>query len=168
MNQQQPMQALAAANAANIDTMRSLAYASIKAAERLMSLNLGFARTSLQQGSGAQPNANWQQMLTLQGSGIQKSATEAADYLRSVYEISAEAQADMNEALSARVDHLGEAVNSVFDVLTRSAPPGSENAMNMIRSAFADGCSAYAQMVVRTAPQAANNGQAARKSRRGQ
>jgi phasin family protein len=167
MIQQQPMQALAAANAANIDTMRSLAYASIKAAERLMSLNLGFARSSLQQGVGVQPHADWQQMLSLQGSGFQKSAAEAADYLRSVYEISAEAQADVNEAISSRVDNLGEAVTSVLDVLARTAPPGSEKAMNMIRSAFADSCSAYTQMVVRTTPQAANNGQAARKSRKG-
>lgn len=162
----QPMEALAAVNTANVEALHSLAFASIKAAERMMNLNLGLARSSLRLGADCArpaPNADWRQMLTQQSGGFQKSAQEAASYLRGVYDVSSEAQTEVNEVLSARVDDLSESVNSLLDALSRSAPPGSEKAMDMIKSAFASSCSAYAQ-IVRTAPQAAP---APKRSRRG-
>ncbi|HEX8989417.1 MAG TPA: phasin family protein [Rhodocyclaceae bacterium] len=168
MMQQQPIQALAAANAANVETMRSLAFASLKATERLMSLNLGFARASLQRGvDSVQTNGNWQQALSGQGGGFQRSAEEAAEYLRGIYDISSEAQADVNEVLSSRVDHMSTALDAMLDALARSAPPGSEKAIGMLRSALAGSYSAYAQMA-RSMPQQAGNGQAPRKTRKGQ
>ncbi len=165
---QQSMQALAAANAANVEVMRCLAQSSLKAAERLLSLNLGLARNSLRLGTEyARPDADWRQLWSQQNSGLQKSAVEAASYLRSVYDISAEAQAEMNDVISSRVGDLSESMNSMLDLLAKSAPAGSEKAVSALRAAVAGSCSAYAQMV-RSAPPAAANGPSARKSRRGQ
>jgi phasin family protein len=168
MNQQ--VEALAAANAANVEAMHSLAYASLKATERLMSLSLGFARASLRLGADCArptPNGDWRLMLSQQSSGFQKGAEEAASYLRSVYDISSETQAEVNEAISARVDGLSESVGSMLDAIARSAPAGSEKAVNMLKSAFAGTCSAYAQ-TLRVAPQGGGNGRSPKKPRRGQ
>jgi phasin family protein len=167
MNQQ--VQALAAVNAANVEAMHSLAHASLKATERLMSLNLGFARSSLRLGAEcARPaqSGDWRQMLSQQSSGFQKSAEEAASYLRGVYDISTEAQAEVNELISSRVDDLSESVGSMLDVIARSAPAGSEQTVNMLKSAIGT-WSAYAQ-TLRTAPQGGGNGQSPKKARRGQ
>lgn len=176
MQQQQPMEALAAANAANVEAMRSLANTSLKATERLMNLNLGLARTSLTLGADcAQPakNGDWRHLFSQQSNGFQKGAEEAVAYLRNVYDLSSEAQAEVNGLLSSRVDEMTDSVNSLLDVLAKSAPAGSENALAMLRSAFANGCSAYAQMVRSSqhAAAAANanaSGNGQRKARRGQ
>lgn len=163
----QSMEALAAANAANVEAMHSLAFASLKAAERLMSLNMGLAKTSLRLGADCArpaPNGDWRNLLSQQSSGLQKSAEEAASYLRSVYDISSEAQAEVGDVISSRVDELSGSVTSLLDTLARSAPPGSERAMDMLKSAFMGSCSAYMQMV-RNAPQSA--AQQPRKTRRG-
>jgi phasin family protein len=165
MNQQ--MEALAAVNAANVEALHSLAFASIKATERMMSLNLDLARNTLRLGAECArpaPSADWRQVLTQQSGGLQKGAQEAVSYLRNVYDVSAEAQAAVNEVLSSRVDDLSESVGSLLDTLSRSAPPGSEKAMETIKSAFAGTCSAYARMV-RTAPQSAGS-PAPKRSRR--
>lgn len=171
MIRQQPMEALAAANAAGIEAMRNLAFSSIKATERLMSLNLDFARNSLRLGADcARPAANsadWRQVISQQNSGLQKGAEEAAIYLRSVYDISAEAQAEMGELISARVDDFSESVNSMMDALSKSAPAGSDKAIEFMRTAFATSCSACVQMV-RNSQQVTANVQAVtpRKTRR--
>ncbi len=72
-----------------------------------------------------------------------------------------------NDVISSRVGDLSGSMSSMLDLLAKSAPAGSEKAMSMLKSAFANGCSAYAQMV-RSAPQPAANGQSARKPRKGQ
>jgi phasin family protein len=158
MNQQQQMEALAAANAANVDAMRSLAFASIEATERLLSLNLGLARNSVRLSADyVRPatGTDWKSVLAHQSSGLQNMAEEAAGYLRSVYDISSKAQADTNEVISARVEDITDSMNTVLDTLAQSAPLGSGKALDLIRSAFSASCSAYTQMV-RSAPQASS------------
>lgn len=148
MNQQ--MQALAAANAANVEAIHSLAHTSLKATERLMNLNLGLARSSLRLGADCArpaPGGDWRQVVSQQNSGLRKGAEEAASYLRSIYDLSAETQAELNEVISSRVGELSESVNELLDALAQSAPAGSGNAMGLIKSAFAGTCSAYAQMM---------------------
>jgi phasin family protein len=146
--------------------MRSLAFASIEATERLLSLNLGLARNSLRLGADCTrpaAGADWKQMLAQQSSGMQNMAAEAAGYLRSVYDISTKAQADTHEVISARVEDMTDSMNTVLDTLAQSAPAGSEKALELIKSAFTAGCSAYTQMV-KNAPQTSSQPRKARKA----
>lgn len=157
MNQQQSMQSIAAANAANVEAMRSLAFASLKATERLLNLNLGFARNSLRFGADYRPApaSDWQGLVAQQTNSLQKTGEEAAEYLRGVYDISAEAQADLGELISSRMDELGDSMTSIFEAMAKNAPAGSENAVNMLKSAVADTCAAYSRIIKTTAQQAA-------------
>ncbi|MDD5247482.1 MAG: phasin family protein [Rhodocyclaceae bacterium] len=151
MNQQYSMQALTAANLANVEAMRALGFTSIKAAERLLNLNMEWARTSLSVGADyAQPAlsaAAWQETMSRRGADLRKSSEDAAAYFRGVRDISTEAQAEMGEVVSARVNAVGEAMTSLLDTMARSVPAGSEKALAAVKSAVANTCSAYGQIV---------------------
>lgn len=156
MNQQHSIESIAAAGAANVEAMRSLASASIKAAERLVSLNLGFARNSLRLGADFKPAspADWQKIVAQQTTGFQKTSEEAAEYFRGVYDISTEAHADMTEALSSHMDEVGDSFTAFLDVVAKTAP-GSERAVDALKTAFTDNWTNYLRMMKSAAQQAA-------------
>lgn len=150
MSQQYSIQALAANNMANVEAMRSLAVTSLKATERLLALNLDLMRTSF--GFGADPSRpatdmGWQDMISRQGMGLQQTTEKAAAYLRGVYDISAEAQAEVSELMSSRVGDVSDSVTSLLDTIAQSGPAGSESAIAVVKSAIANTRSAYDHLV---------------------
>lgn len=150
--QQHSIQTIAAANAANIEAIRSLTATSLNAAERLLNLNLDLARLSLRAGAPMSQQADWQQ-----------HTKQAADYFRGVYEISTEAQANASEVLSSRVEELADSVTSLLDDVARSAPPNSGKAFEAAKSAVATACSAYSRLIRNSQPASAPQSSQSRK-----
>ena len=128
--------------------------------ERLLALNLDFARSSFDLGaSSVQPAADtdWQAMVSQQRSGLQQATERTAGYVRGVYDISAAAQAEVADLVSSRMGEVGDSMTSMLGTLTQSSPAGSEGAVAMAKSAIANTRSLYDQLIKTTQQMTAAN-----------
>ena len=150
MHKPYPLEALTSSSKANAEVIRTLASTSIKATERLMALNLDFARNALHAGGDytrQTTHAGWQKMLSRQEDILQKSAEQTAAYMRSVHEILGDAQADLTALVSSRMEEMRDSMTSMLDSMAKSSPAGSENAIAAVRSAILNTSSAYNQVL---------------------
>jgi phasin family protein len=128
MNPQVSMQDMAAAQSAHVESMQSLASAALKATERLLALNLGMVRTTLEASTGslkAGTLTHWQDMFNHHQSALQKVTEGMTSYVRSVSEITAETQAETAGLVSAHMDKVNESMISGLDKLVQGGSVGT-------------------------------------------
>lgn len=156
MSKQHATHTISATNKANIDAMKSLATTSIKATERLVALNLNFARGSINLGADyAQQISDdgLQSLMPRQDFSLQQSAETTSDYLRNTYDILAETQAEVAELTSARIHEISESMTAFIDSMAKSGPTGSEMTMAAVKTAIANANAVY-NHVIKTAQNA--------------
>jgi phasin family protein len=158
MDPHAPLKAFHEAGLANADTVRALAASAITTTERLVALNLDFARAALTRSAGlwlATPERpDWQETMAQQGSEMRQIAESGTAYLRGVYEIAAAAQGEVAEVVSSRFAESSDGLGDALDILVRNAPSGSKTAAGAMRSALASNRLAY-ENIVSTARQVA-------------
>lgn len=150
MIKQDTMQVLSLANKANVDTMQSFAEISFKAAERLLAVNMGFAKASLNLCTiytEQVPFSDWNEISPVQNATLHQATETLANYLRQAYEVTTETQADVTEIITCRVCELNDSMTTLLDTLVEAIPVGSETAMAAIKAAIIDSNSAYNEMV---------------------
>ena len=141
---------LTGVNKAGVETLVTLANAAFAGAERLAALNLNAARTLLED-SAANTRAllavkDVQDLVSLQNTLAQPGLEKATDYSRSVYQIATETREALSEVVEGQVSELNKNASLALDRAVKTAPAGSDLAVNAMRSALSAANSAYDSM----------------------
>lgn len=134
---------------AGIETLASLASATFAGMERLAALNLNAARTLMEQGADTSrallAAGDAQALLSLPGR-LKSDTEKAADYSRRVCEIATQTREALSTVVQSQVSELNASLGMQLDQAVKSAPAGSDLALNALRSALAAANSAYDSM----------------------
>lgn len=138
------------ANKAGVETFMTLANATFAGAERLTALNLNAARSFVED-SAANTRAlfavkNVEALVSLQKSLAQPDSQKASAYSRRVYEIATETKEALSQVVEAKVSELNKNIDLALDKAVKTAPAGSDLAVNALRTAISAANSAYDSM----------------------
>lgn len=131
----------------NVEIVANTAFAGI---ERLASLNLATARSSLEEGA-----ANMKALLSvkdvpsfvaLQQSLAQPAVEKAIAYSRGVYEVVSQSANELVRLFEGHASELNKNVSTAIDNALKNAPVGSEVAVTAVKSAMSAANSALDQM----------------------
>lgn len=147
-----------AANKANIETLFGLTNKAFEGVEKLVELNLQVAKAAMgevAEGTKAALSVkDAQELMTLQAGLLQPTAEKAVAYGRHVYEIAAATNAEVAVVAEAQMAEMQKRFVTAVDIASKNAPAGSENAVSLVKSAFAAANNAY-ESVHKAAKQAA-------------
>lgn len=137
-------------NKAGVDTFMTFANASFAGAERLAALNLNLARNFFED-STASTRAllavkDVEALVALQKSLTHPDTEKATTYTRRVYEITTQTQEALSQAVEAKVAELNKNLDLALDEAVKTAPVGSDLAVNALRSVISAANSAYDSM----------------------
>jgi len=141
---------ISSTNKASVETFTTIANATFAGAERLAALNLNAARTFVED-SAANTRAllavkDVEALVSLQKSLAQPDTDKATDYSRRVYEIAVQTQEALTQVVEAQVSELNKNLSLALDEAIKTAPAGSDLAVNALRSAISAANSAYDSM----------------------
>ena len=141
---------LTSSSKAGVESFVSLANATFAGFERLAALNLNTAR-SLLEDSVVNTRAlltakDMQDLVALQSTLTQPGVETTAAYSRSVYEIATQTQGSLNKVVEAQVSELNSKLGLALDQAVKTAPAGSDLAVNAMRTALSAANSAYDSM----------------------
>jgi phasin family protein len=141
---------LAAANKAAIDSLLSVANTALASAERIATLNLETARSviedSVSSAKAVMGAKDPQEAISIQASLAQPNIEKAVAYSRSIYEISSQTQQQLAKMVEAQFGDFQKSVADMLDKAAKSAPAGSDVAVNAFQSAIAAANSTFENM----------------------
>ncbi len=141
---------LAAANAAAISNLETVANTALEAIESLAALNLNFARESLNNGSkranAALKLKSPQDIAAFGAESVQPGVESVVAYSRSVYDIANGAAAEITGMLKKQFDDMAKKVQAAAVAGAQSAPFGSDVALAAVKQAVDAGNAAYADL----------------------
>jgi len=144
-----PTEQFAEFNKVNVANATKLAALSIENAEKLFKLNLNAAKVALQQSvEGAQAAASVkdvQEMMALRAKYAESGVQTALSYSRTLYDLASEAQAEYSSMAEELWANYTKGVASFVDKASKSAPAGSDAAVNAFKSTFAASTAAFDQ-----------------------
>ena len=136
-----------AAQKATLETLLSLTTKAFEGVEKLVELNIQVAKTSMAEAAETAHAAlsikDAQELLALQAGLLQPAAEKAAAYSRHVYDIVASTSADFSKAAEATLAENQKKVLAAVDTAVKNAPPGTESAVALVKSAVAAANNAY-------------------------
>lgn len=136
-------------NKANVAQASKFAAITFDNAEKLLKLNLTAAKSALAQSiENAQAAASVkdvQELMALRSRFAESGVQTALAYSRTLYEIASEAQAELSAASEESWVSYSKGVASFVDTAARSAPAGSDVAVNAFKSTFAATAAAFDQ-----------------------
>jgi phasin family protein len=139
---------------AQLALITSLSNKAFESAEKLVSLNMSAAKASLEESTVAAKQLiaakDPQEFFTLASSQAQPSAEKAMAFSRQLSSIFSSTQADYTKAAEAQIAETNRKVISLIDDVTKNAPPGSENAIAMMKSAIGNANAGYEQLTKTT------------------
>lgn len=139
-----------AANKAAVDSLLAVANTALASAERIATLNLGTARTLLEDtAAGARALAgarDAKEAAAIQASLAQPSLEKAVAYTQAFVDITKQTQEELTQMVEAQFGQFQKSVASLLEQAAKGAPAGSEGAMTAIQSAIAAANSAFANM----------------------
>lgn len=130
-----------------VDILGSLAQTQLAFIEKLTTLNLLTAKTSLesslQTGKALLDVRGLQDVFTIGTATAQPTIDKTVAYSRSVYEIVSEAQAKTSEIFKAQTDDFSKQTFDALDRFGKSGVPGSDTAAAALKSALSASQNAY-------------------------
>ena len=133
----------------NVANATKLAALSIENAEKLFRLNLNTAKIALAQGvEGAQAAASIkdvQDLFALRAKYAETGVQTALSYSRTLYDLTSEAQANYSSIAEEAWASYTKGVAAIVDKASKSAPAGSDAAVNAFKSTFAASTAAFDQ-----------------------
>ena len=136
-------------NKVNVANATKLAALSIENAEKLFKLNLNAAKIALQQSvEGAQAAASVkdvQDLMAIRTKFAESGVQSALSYSRTLYDLASEAQAEYSSMAEELWANYTKGVASFVDKASKSAPAGSDVAVNAFKSTFAASTAAFDQ-----------------------
>jgi phasin family protein len=136
-------------NKAGVAQASKLAALTFDNAEKLLQLNLSAAKSALAQGlQNAQAAASVkdvQELVALRARFAENGVQTAIAYSRTLYELASEAQAELTAVSEETWANYSKGVASFVDTAAKSAPAGSDVAVNAFKSTFAATAAAFDQ-----------------------
>ena len=136
-------------NKVNVANATKFAALSIENAEKLFKLNMNAARIAFAQGvEGAQAAASVkdvQELLAIRAKYAESGVQSALSYSRTLYDLASEAQAEYSSIAEESWASYTKGVAAFVDKASKSAPAGSDVAVNAIKSTFAASTAAFDQ-----------------------
>ncbi|MBM3341347.1 MAG: phasin family protein [Betaproteobacteria bacterium] len=143
----QAQEQFAALNKANLEAATRFANVALLSAERLLDVQLKAAKTALADGIDSAKTLaevkDLQQLAEVKDTVAQPAFEKAADYVKSVYEIASETQAEFGKLIEQQVAGFNKQFVVALDKLAESAPAGSEVGISALKTAIVTGNSAY-------------------------
>lgn len=141
---------LAASNKAAVDSLLAVANTALATAERVAALNLGAARTALEDSALATKAVmsvkNPNDAVALQSSMVKPAVEKAVDYSRSLYEISSESQQQLAKMLETQFVDFQKQVATMVEQASKMAPAGSETIVSAMQNAVNQANAAFGNM----------------------
>ena len=136
-------------NKANVAHATKLAALSIEAAEKFFKLNLSATKiaiaTSVEGAQAAASVKDVQQLFALRAKFAEAGVQGAMGYSRTLYDLTSEAQAEYSALAEEAWSAYTKGVASLVDKASKSAPAGSDAAVNAFKSTFAASTAAFDQ-----------------------
>ena len=136
-------------NKVNVANATKIAALSIESAEKLFKLNLNAAKIALAQGvESAQAAASVkdvQELMALRARYAESGVQTALSYSRTLYDLASEAQAEYSAMAEEAWTNYTKGVAAIVDKASKSAPAGSDAAVNAFKSTFAASTAAFDQ-----------------------
>jgi phasin family protein len=140
--------------ATHLSALTALATNACENMERVMDLNLNFAKASMEDSavrarqllSAKDP----QEFLSLTVAQAQPTAAKAIAYSRHMAGLAAAAKADFTRVAEEQIAETSRTVSAMLDKAYKGAPAGSENAIAIMKSAIGNASAGYAQFTTNT------------------
>ncbi len=120
---------------------------SMDSAERVIALQLEFARQSLEDATKAARALagakDVQELLALRAKGAESAIEKLMGYSRGLYEVASDAQAEFSKFAEERMTRLQAAMAESVDQAAQSAPAGSDVAVAALKSSMAATTAAF-------------------------
>lgn len=137
----------AALNKANLEAATRFAHVAFGGAERFFEFQLKAAKAALADGVDSAKTLasikDLQQFADVKDSVAQPALEKAADYVKSVYDIASETQAEFGKLIELQVADFNKQFVVALDQFAASAPAGSEAGISALKSALMTGNAAY-------------------------
>ena len=138
---------IAATNKASMEAILSLASNQFAAFERLANLNADAVKSvfedSLANTRALAGAKDVQEFVNLQSSFAQPAFEKAVAWSKSVYEVTAQANAELTKSAESRATEWNQSLVSMLDKAAKSAPGGSDVAVSAVKQMIAAANSAY-------------------------
>lgn len=125
--------------------------------EKFVDLNLTAAKASLEESSAATKQLlaakDPQEFFSLSAAQVQPTAEKTLAYGRHLASIATGTQAEFSKAAETQIAETNRKVISLVDEVSKSAPPGTENAVAILKTAIGNANAGYEQFA-KTAKQA--------------
>ena len=129
------------------DTAARLTRISVDNAERVISLQLQYAKGTIEQASATAKAATGakdvQQLLDVRTRSAENAVEWLMNYSRSVYEVASETQSELSKLAEERMTAFQQAVTESVDQAAKSSPAGSDAAVAAIKSSLAATTAAF-------------------------
>ena len=136
-----------ALNKANLEAAVRFAGIALEGAERMLELQLKTAKSAfadgVQQAKAFTEIKDVQELAQLKNTLAQPTLEKATSYVKSVYDVAAATQSEINRLVEEQVAEFNRHVVTGLDKVVKSAPAGSEVAVAAVKSAISAVNSAY-------------------------
>jgi phasin family protein len=137
----------AALNKANLEAATRFANVALGGAERLLEIQLKTAKEVLADSvEGVKTFAtvkDLQQFAEVKDSVGQPAFEKAAEYIKSIYDVASETQAEFGKLIEQQVAGFNKQFVVALDKFAETAPAGSEAGISALKTAIATGNAAY-------------------------
>jgi phasin family protein len=137
----------AALNKANLEAAARFANVAFGGAERLVEIQLKAAKAALADGVDSAKTLSTikdlQQFADVKDTVAQPAFEKAAEYVKSVYDVATETQAEFGKLIEQQFAAFNKQVVVALDKMAESAPAGSEVGISALKSALVTGNAAY-------------------------
>jgi phasin family protein len=120
---------------------------SLDSAERLLALQLSFAKSALgdatRSARAAAGTQDVQQLLALRTKAAETAMSQWLEYSRSLYEVASDAQAELSKLAEERLAELQRTITESVEQAAKSAPAGSDVAVAAMKSSLAAATTAF-------------------------
>jgi phasin family protein len=138
---------LIALNKSNLEAVVRFAGIALEGAERMLEVQLKAAKSAfadgVQQAKALTEAKDVQEFAQLRNTVAQPFFEKATSYAKSVYDVAAVTQAEINKLVEEQVSEFNKQVVTGLDKVVKSAPAGSEVAVAAVKSAISAVNSAY-------------------------
>jgi len=138
---------LMAMNKANLEAAVHFAGIALEGTERMLELQLKIAKSmfadGVQQAKALSEVKDIQEFARFKSTIAQPSLEKATSYAKSVYDVAAATQTEINKLVEEQVSEFNKQVVTGLDKMVKSAPAGSEAAVAAVKSAISAVNSAY-------------------------
>ncbi len=134
-------------NKACLETAVRFAGIALEGAERMLEVQLKAAKSAfadgVQQAKVLADAKGPQEFAQLKNTLVQPSLEKATSYVKSVYDVAAATQSEINKLIEEQVSEYNKNVVTGLDKMVKSAPAGSEIAVAAVKSAISAVNSTY-------------------------